>query len=100
MKWIETIELRSGGFSDKQKPLDIQGLIDSVPQATRPYRVVVLKNGTISWDTSYHLLFDTPHIELHGSEAGHRLADHLRTRGLINHKIWIETAKIEINING
>lgn len=99
MKWIETIELRSTAQTEVVSQIDVEAMLDQSEADVRPYKILLLENGTIGTDLCYQLLFDTGEIRLHGSETGLRLADQLRKIGLVNHKVWIESSAIEIGFD-
>jgi hypothetical protein len=96
MKWVETIELRSTSPGDPLVDMDLQALASNMPEAGRPYRMVLLRHATIKGDISVHLLFDTDRVPPKGSDAGLRLKEMLRNVGLVSHKIWIETDSFQI----
>jgi hypothetical protein len=100
MKWIETIELRSTAARDFLKNIDLMALVTSLPKGCKPYRIVLLKHGTVKSDFCIHLMFDTNTVPRQGSEAGLWLKEMLRTAGLVSHRIWIETISFEIGTNG
>jgi hypothetical protein len=96
MKWIETIELRSTAGGDFLKNIDLKALVTGLPKGCKPYRTIIFKHSTVKSDICIHLMFDTKTIPRQGSEAGLWLKEMLRTAGLVNHKIWIETAIYKI----
>jgi hypothetical protein len=100
MKWIETIELRSTAAKDFLKDVDLMALVTNLPEEYKPYRIVLLKHGTVKGDLSIHLMFDTKSVPHHGSNPGRWLKEMLRAAGLVSHKIWVETESFEIETNG
>ncbi len=97
MKWIETIELRSASLSNIKNTINTESLLEGISDERRPYKVVVMEHVSIVTDICFHLLFETEEILLHGSEPGLRLVAQLKEKGLVNHKIWMETSTVNID---
>ena len=93
MKWIEIIEIRSAGKTQKELETHLQELIHQVEEKTETQTVKLYTHMMINTDFCIHLVHNSGHPKNRGSSLGIRLVSALKFDGLVNHSIWIEKQK-------
>ena len=96
MKWVEIITLRSpskinGQFVDEL----MKGVGESDSATDTPKHLIEIKiyhHSVVETDLSIHIFWESETGSQDKSPLGLRLYSALRTLGLLNHSVWIETA--------
>jgi hypothetical protein len=100
MKWVEIITLRSlsnintgflnellreeGKFSDPRK---------------HPIKISIYRHSVVETDLSIHIHWKSEPGSQHKTPLGLKLSYALRSLGLLNHSVWIETAALEVPLS-
>ena len=90
MNWIEIIELRSAGNTQKKLETQLQEFLKQLEKKTEKQTVKLYTRMIIENDFSIHLFHDSGKIKNSGSPLGIKLVSALKSYGLVNHTIWIE----------
>jgi hypothetical protein len=94
VKWLEMIKVQASSgqaitsndelivlVSDIQHNPDYPGLLE----------FVIYRHALVPDCFFIQLLWDSPHPQTRGSVAGLNLAQTLKTSGLVDHSVWMET---------
>ena len=100
MKWVEIITLRSpskinGQFIDEL----LKGVGESDSPTDTPEHLVEIKiyhHSVVETDLSIHIFWESQPGNQNKSALGLRFFSALKTLGLLNHSVWIETATREL----
>jgi len=91
MKWIEIIEIRTAGNTRKKFENHLKILINEIEKKSEKRTITLYTNMMIDTDFSIHLFHDSEKVETQESPLCTRLVSILKSYGLVNHTIWIET---------
>ena len=94
MKWMEIIELRFSGNTQKPMVTILQEFVDQVEKEPEKQSVKLYTRKMIETVFfSIHLLHDSNKLKSRGSSLGIKLVSALKFYGLVSHAIWIEKQK-------
>jgi hypothetical protein len=93
MNWIEIIELRSAGNTQKKLETQLQEFLKQLEKKTEKQTVKLYTRQMIDTNVSIHLFHDSSKVKNTGSPLGIKLVSILQSYGLVNHTIWIEQQK-------
>ncbi len=87
MKWLEMIQLRSGGKGSE--PLD--ELLHSTARHAQSglKEIGIYRHAALETDLSVHLHWESERPEPNGSTFGLLLARALEEFGMVSHSVWI-----------
>ena len=88
MKWLEIIELRTANRITGELKRSLNELISSARQEHDPPIISIFSSYSINGDYSVHLLHRQQEPGAGGSVLGLRIADALRSFGMVNHQVW------------
>jgi len=90
MKWLEIIELRSALHTNDDLHHALHDLIQEIRQDRKNPKILIYKSNSVPGDYSIHLVHKQHKPNITGSTLGMRVAELLRTYGLVNHHVWCE----------
>ena len=90
MKWLEIIEIRTGGNTEKALRKVLQKLASEVLHDPERPEVGIFSNYTLDSDYSIHLMHEQSKPDSMGSVLGLHIAASLKEYGLVNHHVWCE----------
>jgi len=98
MKWVEIITLRSPGRINTQFVSELVKQVESdMPKDLQGIRIY--HHSVVETDFSIHLHWKSePGSQHHKSPLGLKFSYALRSLGLLNHSVWVETAAEEAPI--
>jgi len=96
MKWVEIISLRSPGSINGELVDELlKGIDESDAVADTPTHLVEIKiyhHSVVETDLSVHIYWESEKESERKSPLGLMFAYVLKSLGLLNHSVWIETA--------
>ncbi len=99
MKWVEIINLRSPGKMNAEIVDELlKGVGEPGSPTDAPRRLSEIKiyhHSVVETDLSIHIYWESEEGIQHKSHLGLRIFSALRSMGLLNHSVWIETAALE-----
>ena len=90
MKWLEIIELRTGGRDDQDLQKALTNLLVEIKQDVSMPKVRIYNNYSVDSDFSIHLVHKHDKPDAMGSVLGMHIAASLKNYGLMNHHVWCE----------
>ena len=93
MKWLEIIELRTGGNTKNALRKALQKLASEVLHDPERPKIRIYSNYSVDSDYGIHLFHQQSNPDAMGSVLGMHIAASLKEYGLINHHIWCEMDK-------
>lgn len=94
MKWLEMIKMQVSSGQEITARNELISLVSAIQQnSDYPSMVecVIYRHASITGCCFIHLLWDSQHPQTRGSVAGLSLAQTLKTFGLVDHSVWMET---------
>jgi hypothetical protein len=95
MKWIEIITLRSPANVNTQL---VEGLLNEVSESDSPtdtsknlVEIRIYHHSVVETDLSIHIYWESEPGSQHKSPLGLKFSYALKSMGLLNHSVWIET---------
>ena len=99
MRWVEIITLRSPANINRQFVDELlKGASESnLPTDTSKHliEISVYHHSVVETDLSIHIYWESEPGSLDKSPLGLRFSSALRSLGLLNHSVWVETAALE-----
>jgi hypothetical protein len=86
--WLEILSLRAVGKAEKDAALALFRSVETSLAATRP-SFHLFQNARLEYDLSLHLYWGSESGAVAESALGLRLAEALRSFGLVHHTVWI-----------
>ncbi len=96
MRWLEIIELRTGGYAREELQKALENLVEDVSHDPENPEVQLYRSYAVATDYSIHLGFHGSGPRDIGSALGVRIATLLKPYGLVNHTVW---TRDEVNHN-
>ena len=100
MKWVEIISLRSPSkINDQFIDELLKGVGESDSLTDTPNHLVQIKiyhHSVVETDLGIHIFWESQPGNQNKSPLGLRFFSALKTLGLLNHSVWIETAAREL----
>jgi hypothetical protein len=96
MKWLETIKLQSASGVESITERELHGLASEVknsPDHRGSVEAVVYNHTSVPGYFAIHLFWSSGPPLVQGSPLGMRIAQTLKTFGLVDHSVWIEKEK-------
>jgi hypothetical protein len=96
MKWLETIKLQSASGMESITERQLLGLANEVrncPDYRGPVEAMVYNHASVPGYFAIRLFWSTGAPLVQGSSLGMRIAQTLKTFGLVDHSVWIEKEK-------
>lgn len=87
MTWLELIRLRSPEAVATQTREFLKRLVAEIQSTPGLAEVALYSDVVIAGDFALHLVWEPP-VPARKTETGHRVAEHLRTFGLVDHHTW------------
>jgi hypothetical protein len=92
MKWVEIITLRSSADIKIQFLDALLGEISNSEPQKHLIEIKIYRRSVVKTDLSIHISWKSEQESQHKSPIGLMISSALRTMGLLNHSVWIETA--------
>jgi hypothetical protein len=94
MKWLEVIKVQASSGHEITARNEFMSLVSDIrqnPDYPGLLGFVIYRHALVPGYFSIHLLWDSQHPQTRGSVAGLNLAQTLKTFGLVDHSVWMET---------
>jgi hypothetical protein len=94
MKWLEMIKVQVSSGQEITARNELISLVSDIrqnPDYPGLREFVMYRHALVPGFFVIHLLWDSPHPQTRGSVAGLSLAQTLKTFGLVDHSVWMET---------
>ena len=103
MKWVEIISLRCPGNTDTRF---FDGLLKGVSESDLPtdtpehlVEIKVYHHSIVETDLSIHIYWESEPGSQDKSPLGLRFYAALKSSGLLNHSVWVETAALDFPLS-
>jgi hypothetical protein len=94
VKWLEMIKVQVSSGQEitvKNELLSLVADIQKNPDYPGLLEFAIYRHALVPGYFFIHLLWDSQHPQTRGSIAGLSLAQTLKTFGLVDHSVWMET---------
>jgi hypothetical protein len=94
MEWLEMIKVQVSSAQEITARDELMSLVSDIqknPDYPGLLEFVMYRHALVPGYFSIHLLWDSQHPQTRGSVAALNLAQTLKTFGLVDHSVWIET---------
>ena len=96
MRWMEIIRLQSAIGKELIAANELEGLVTEVeknPEWPGLKEAIASTHAIIPGCFCLSLLWDTDRVQAGGSLIGIRISQSLKTLGLVDHSVWMETCR-------
>jgi hypothetical protein len=94
MKWLEMIKVQVSSGQEITAQNELISLVSDIqqnPDYPSLLEFVIYRHAMVPGYFSIHLLWNSQHPQIRGSVAALNLAQTLKTCGLVDHSVWMET---------
>jgi hypothetical protein len=98
MKWIEIINLRSLAKVNTHLLDELLQQVVKSKTAGHPVEIRMYHRSILETDLSIHIYWETKLQHQPESPLGQQFSYALKSLGLLNHSVWVETAALEWNM--
>ena len=95
MKWVEVITLRSLAKVDRQLVDELLRQVVKTKTPGHPSEIRIYHHSVVETDLSIHIYWETKLPHQGESPLGQQLSYALKSLGLLNHSVWVETGAWE-----
>ena len=94
MRWMETIKVQSASGKEQiteKELLILSREIEKNPERQGLIQIIVSNPSLVPGLFAIRVFWDTDDPQPRGSLLGMNLSQHLKTYGIVDHSVWVET---------
>lgn len=94
MMWLEVIHIRVANHDLERVTALFVDLLNEIHEKHLCQIVKLFKRADLKTDICFHLYHDLEKMTVEGSPVGLRLAETLKTFGMVHHTVWSESEQM------